>query len=66
MLQSYLIVGLPFRFPSLFLRGSNGKKNERSPGKSVARTIRRVSNRYRIRMPTFLARPSERAFFSPD
>ncbi|EOU9590063.1 DNA cytosine methyltransferase [Klebsiella aerogenes] len=32
--------GLPYRFPLLPFKGSNGKKNEHSPGKSVARTIR--------------------------
>ncbi|HBX6198223.1 TPA: hypothetical protein MH639_16730 [Klebsiella pneumoniae] len=62
MLLSYLIVGLPFRLLQLCLKGSNGK-SERSPGKSVARTIRRVSIRYRISIAYLFARSSERASF---
>ncbi|EMH98282.1 terminase small subunit [Klebsiella pneumoniae RYC492] len=38
-------------------------KSERSPGKSVARTIRYVSIRYRISIAYISARSSERAFF---
>nr|DAL34427.1 MAG TPA_asm: hypothetical protein [Bacteriophage sp.] len=43
MLLSYLVVGLPFRLLQLCLKGSN--ENGRSPGKSVARTIRCASFR---------------------
>lgn len=62
MLLSYLVVGLLFRLLQLCLKGSNGK-SERSPGKSVARTIRCVSIRYRISIAYISARSSERAFF---
>ncbi|RXY13609.1 hypothetical protein DD575_26010, partial [Klebsiella pneumoniae] len=62
MLLSYLVVGLLFRLLQLCLKGSNGK-SERSPGKSVARTIRYVSIRYRISIAYISARSSERAFF---
>ncbi|HBW8710647.1 TPA: hypothetical protein MH390_23710 [Klebsiella pneumoniae] len=58
MLLSYLVVELPFRLLQLCLKGSNGKSG-RSPGKSVARTIRYASFRCRISIAYFLpAHPS--------
>ncbi|PWF49756.1 hypothetical protein BHT19_0001755 [[Kluyvera] intestini] len=59
---SYLVVGLSFRLLQLCLKGSNGK-SERSPGKSVARTIRYFSIRYRISIAYISARSSERLFY---
>ena len=53
MVPNYLIAGLPFRILLLCLNGCDGKKNERSPGKSVARTIRCVSFRCAIRITYF-------------
>ncbi|HBZ0996184.1 TPA: hypothetical protein MJD05_23390 [Klebsiella pneumoniae] len=61
MLLSYLVVGLPFRLLQLCLKGSNGK-SERSPGKSVARTIRCVFVCYYLEC-LLSASSSERAFF---
>ncbi|HBY6261267.1 TPA: hypothetical protein MI390_25375 [Klebsiella pneumoniae] len=59
-----MVVGLPFRLLHLCLKGSNGK-SERSPGKSVARTIRCAFVCYYL-VSLLSARSSERAFFSPD
>ncbi|HBX6313976.1 TPA: hypothetical protein MH665_23715 [Klebsiella pneumoniae] len=53
--------GLPFRLLQLCLKGRNGK-SERSPGKSVARTIRCVFVCYYLEC-LLSARSSERAFF---
>ncbi|NJE17770.1 hypothetical protein EXY06_20530 [Klebsiella pneumoniae] len=57
-------MGLLFRLLHLCLKGSNGK-SERSPGKSVARTIRCAFVCYYL-VSLLSARSSERAFFSPD